>query len=196
MNKLETLKSQLKRGQVYRRADVSKWSTAVDRHLKALVEEGTLKKLSPGVYYYPKQTAFGEAPADEMTLVRTFLKDDRFLLTSPNLYNSLGVGTTQLYNSKLVYNHKRHGDFKLGNRMFSFRIKPHFPSRLSQEFLLVDLVNHLDQLAEEPQMVLDKVLQKAKTMNSAKMKKSLKDYGNEKTKRLLLPALEASEQNV
>src|SRR5574343_476497 len=196
MNKLETLKSQLKRGQVYRRADFTNWSTAVDRHLKALVEEGTLKKVSPGVYYYPKQTVFGEAPADEMTLVRTFLKDDRFLLTTPNLYNSLGVGTTQLYNSKVVYNHKRHGDFKLGNRTFSFRIKPHFPYKLSQEFLLVDLVNHLDQVAEEPHLVLENVRRKTSAMNRTKMKRTVKDYGTEKTKRLLLPALETAGQYI
>lgn len=193
MSKLEKLRSQMKRGQVYRRADIAKWSTAADRHLKALVEEGTLRKLSPGVYYYPRQTAFGEAPADEATLIRKFLKDDRFLLTSPNLYNSLGVGTTQLYNSKVVYNHKRHGDFQLGGRTFSFRIKPHFPLKASEAFLLVDLVNHLEQLAEEPQLVLDRVATKAKAMPVGSMKKALKAYGTERAKRLLMPVLESVE---
>jgi hypothetical protein len=37
----------------------------------------------------------------------------RFLLTSPNAYNTLGVGTTQLYDKTVVYNHKRHGHFML-----------------------------------------------------------------------------------
>ncbi|RYG31935.1 hypothetical protein EON81_21775, partial [bacterium] len=41
-------------------------------------------------------------------------QDNRFLVTSPNAYNTLGVGTTQLYNKKTVYNHKRHGNFTLG----------------------------------------------------------------------------------
>ena len=162
--------------------------------MKMLLEECTLRKLSPGVYYYPKQTVFGETPADELTLVRTFLKDERFLLTTPNLYNSLGLGTTQLYNSKVVYNHKRHGDFKLGNRVFSFRIKPHFPLQVSQEFLLVDLVNHIDQIAEDPQMVLQNAFNKARTMNKVKMKKAVKEYGTEKTKRLLLSELDSKEQ--
>lgn len=89
MNKLGSLKANLKRGHVYRRTDLAKWSNAVDRHIQQLLLEGTLKKVSPGVYYYPKQTAFGDAPPDENTLVRTFLKDDRFLITSPNVYNSL-----------------------------------------------------------------------------------------------------------
>lgn len=194
MTTLERLKSNLIRGQVYRRADLAHWSKAVDRHVAELLSEGTLKKVSPGVYYYPKQTAFGDAPADEEALVKSFLKDDRFLVTSPNAYNSLGVGTTQLYNKRVVYNHKRHGEFKLGNRNFSFHMKPHFPKKLTTEFLLVDLVNNLDNLAEEPQLVLEKVKDKMKTMNPAKLRKSLYEYGSVKAKKLLSPILENNEQ--
>ena len=70
---------------------------------------------------------FGKAPAQDDELVATFLKDDRFLLASPNAYNSLGVGTTQLYDKTVVYNHKRHGEYALGGRKFDFRVKPAFP---------------------------------------------------------------------
>jgi hypothetical protein len=34
------------------------------------------------------------------------------------------VGTTQLYDKTVVYNHKRHGNFSLGGRKFDFRVKP------------------------------------------------------------------------
>src|SRR5258707_6014553 len=112
------------------------------------LDDGTLKKLSQGLYYFPEKSAFGYAPPEEETLVRSFLKDDRFLLASPNAYNSLGVGTTQLYDKTVVYNHKRHGRYALGGRVFDFRMKPAFPRRLSREVLLVDLVNNLDRLAE------------------------------------------------
>src|SRR6266567_8389334 len=50
---------------------------------------------------------------------------------APNAYNSLGVGTTQLYDKTVVYNHKRHGPVSLGGRVFDFRVKPSFPRRLS-----------------------------------------------------------------
>lgn len=102
MNKLQELKKHLKRGKVYRRADFSKWSKSVDRHLDELVQEGTLEKLSQGLYCYPEVTVFGEAPPEEDVLVRSFLKDKRFLVTSLTAYTSLGVGTTQLYNSETV----------------------------------------------------------------------------------------------
>ena len=126
MTKLEEFKTQLKPGQAYRRADLARWSTSVDRHIRQLVESGVLKKLSGGLYIYPKETAFGPAPANDKDIVSAFLKDDRFLLASPNAYNSLGVGTTQLYDMTIVYNHKRHGEFQLGGRKYAFRVKPCF----------------------------------------------------------------------
>ena len=89
------------------------------------------------------------------------MKDDRFLLASPNAYNGLGVGTTQLYDKTVVYNHKRHGSFSLGGRTFEFRVKPSFPKELSKEFLLVDLVNNLDRLAETKEEVLARVTAQA-----------------------------------
>ena len=171
---------------------MSKWSKSVDRHLDELVQEGTLQKLSQGLYYYPEVTVFGETPPEEEEeVVRSFLKDKRFLLTSLNAYNTLGVGTTQLYNSKTVYNHKRHGDFNLGGMTFSFRVKPHFPLKATPEFLLVDLLNNLDQLAEDPKEVVSKVRLKAKTMDVKKLKKSLQEYGSVKAKKMLEPVIAA-----
>jgi len=190
MNTLNTLKKHLKRGNVYRRADLERWSTAVDRHLGQLVEDGTLQKLSHGLYYYPKESVFGPTPPDEANLVRSFLKDDDFLITSPNAYNSLGVGTTQLYNKRVVYNHKRHGEFELGGRKFFFHSKPKFPKKITQEFLLVDLVNNLDSLAEDKTEVMQQVLDKAKKMELKKIKRNVSEYGNVRTKKLLSPILE------
>ena len=192
MSKLEELKKHLKRGQVYRRDELAQWSKSIDRHLSALVSDGMLLKLSQGVYYYPKETVFGQTPPEEEVLVRTFLKDDRFLLTSPNLYNSLGVGTTQLYNIRTVYNHKRHGEFMLGNRKFDFQVKPHFPGKATPEFLMVDLVNNLDKLAEDRQAVLKNVLNKARSMDQKKLKQSVNTYGNARAKKIFEPVLQFS----
>lgn len=194
MTKLSELKKHLKRGKVYRRADLTEWSKSVDRHLEALLEDGTLQKLSQGLYYFPKETAFGTSPPEEKVLVRSFLNDDRFLLTSPNAYNSLGLGTTQLYNKRTVYNHKRHGEFQLGNRKFSFRIKPHFPKKVTQEFLLVDLVNNLATLAEDHQEVLKNISSKIPTMDAKRLERSVSEYGNTKAKKILLSLMNKTEQ--
>ena len=61
MSKLDELRGQLKEGKVYRRADLARWSNAVDRQLGLLVKDGTLEKLSQGMYYVPRKTVFGAA---------------------------------------------------------------------------------------------------------------------------------------
>jgi len=189
MSKLDEVKKHLRPGQVYRRAELARWSNAVDRHLKQLLEDGVLTKLSGGLYYCPKKTAFGEAPVEDDKLVEAFLKDNRFLLTSPNAYNALGVGTTQLYNETVVYNHKRHGRFKLGKRVFDFRLKPHFPKSLSQEFLLVDLVNNLDRLAENQVKVLNRVKKKVASADQRGLSKAVRDYGGVRARKFFAEAL-------
>ncbi|MEA2891937.1 MAG: hypothetical protein QOI05_2730 [Bradyrhizobium sp.] len=193
MTKLDDLKARLKRGEVYRREDLAKWSTSVDRHLKQLVESGVLTKLSGGVYAVPKRTAFGKAPPEEKDVIAAFLKDDRFLLASPNAYNSIGVGTTQLYDRTIVYNRKRHGDFVLGNRKFAFRVKPYFPRALTKEFLLVDLVNNVDQLAETKSEVLERVKQRALSMDGRRLRRAVRDYGSARTKKFFERALKPDE---
>jgi hypothetical protein len=190
MSRLQQLKNQLKPGEVYRRTELANWSKSVDRHLDELVQEGTLQKLSQGLYYFPKESVFGKTPPDENMLVQSFLKDHRFLLTSPNAYNSLGVGTTQLYNVRTVYNHKRHGEFILGNQTFHFRIKPHFPKKVTDDFLLVDLVNNLEKLAEDKADVFKKVSAKVQLMDRKKMKHSVAEYGSVKTKKFFAPLLQ------
>lgn len=195
MSKLSEFKKQLKPGAVYRRSELTAFSNAVDRHLMELVHEGTLQKLSAGLYYYPNVSVFGNVPPEEESLVRSFLKDDDFLVTSPNDYNSLGVGTTQLYNKKVVYNHKRHGEFKLGGKTYFFHSKHRFPRKVTPEFLLVDLVNNLDMLAEDQEVILKNVSRKIKTMDFKKLLKTLKEFGGVKTKSLLTPLLLKSDGN-
>ena len=189
MSAVNKLKRHLRQGQVYRRADLLPWSNAVDRHLKQLVEEGTLTKLSGGLYYCPKHTNFGAAPAGEEKLVEAFLKDHRFLLTSPNAYNALGVGSTQIYNETIVYNHKRHGLFTLGKRTFNFRMKPHFPAKLSREFLLVDLVDNLNRLAEHKPSMLEGVKKQVQSADHKALKKAVREYGGSKARKFFEPLL-------
>jgi uroporphyrinogen-III synthase len=180
---LEELKRHLRPGRVYRREDFLPWSRSVDRHLKALTTAATLQKLRNGLYYFPRKFEFGEAPADERELVRAFLKTDNFVVTSPNAYNQLGLGTTQIYNKRVVYNQKRHGIFSLGNRILTFERRYNVPKQLSPEFLLVDLVNELDHLAADRDAVLFRVGKKAKEMDAKKLARAVSLYGKYSTRK-------------
>lgn len=183
MKRLDQLRKHLKPGTVYRRSDLLKWSKSVDRHARELVDTGVLKKLRTGLYYYPKESVFGEVPANDKKLVERFLKDDAFLLTSPNAYNTLGLGTTQLYNTQVVYNYKRHGIYELGGRKFDFRRKYQFPKKVTEEFLLVDFMNNLKSLAEDQEYLRTKVREKVKHMESKKLKQAVKKYANSASKK-------------
>lgn len=192
MSALTELKRHLRPGQVYRRKDLLRWSNAVDRHVRQLVDEGRLEKVAAGVYMAPRKTRFGAAPAKPEKLVKSFLGDDRFLVVSPSAFNGLGVGTTQLHNEPVVYNHKRHGRFKLDGRVYDFRMRSSVPRLLSKEVLLVDLLHNLDRLPEDKSAVLPRALAKAREMDRGRLARAVKEFGSARAERLLAPVFEAA----
>lgn len=182
---LNNLAGVVRSGKVYRREDLLASSNSIDRHLRELLDNGSLKKLAQGLYYAPRESAFGFLPPDDSELVSAFLRDDHFLIFSPSSYNSLGLGTTQLYNTTIVYNHKRHGRFTFGNRTFDFRVKPRFPEKLTEEFLLVDLLNNLNDLAEDKSAILDLAKRKLSKLTRA-LNSALNAYASVATKKLIM----------
>jgi len=174
-------------GKVYRREDLAPYSTSVDRELQQLVATGRLTKAAQGLYYAPRKSVFGNAPPSEESLLAAFLKDKNFLSFNPSVYNSLRLGTTQLYNKTVVYNHKRHGVFELDRRRYEFRMKPRFPrpNQVTPEYLLVDMLNNLEELAEDRESVLSAAQRKLATFDQQKLQKSLEQYGSAATKRLM-----------
>ena len=183
---VNNLDESLRTGKVYRREELLASSNSIDRHLRELLEQGRLTKLAQGLYYVPRTSAFGQLPPDDRELVGAFLRDDHFLIFSPSSYNSLGLGTTQLYNTTLVYNHKRHGCFTFGNRTFEFRVKPRFPDKLTEEFLFVDLLNNVNTLAEDKVATLNLAQRKKSTLDKGKFTRALQTYASVATKKLVM----------
>ena len=183
MTMLQQFRTHLKPGTVYRREELQSFSSSLDRVLKHLVKERLLEKAGAGLYYRPKKSVFGATPPGDRALVEAFLKSKDFLLLSPNLYNSLGVGTTQLYNRNVVYNRTRRGLFVLAGKRFEFQVKPRFPKTLSEEFLLVDLMNNLKTLAEDREQVADNAKRLAPTLNRDQLLKAARAYGKVGTRR-------------
>jgi hypothetical protein len=178
------LSTQLEEGKVYRRESLSRFSKSVDRDLLILVASGKLEKVAPGMYVKPRQSRFGALPPEDRELVQQFLKDDRYLLYSWNDYNSLGLGLTQLYMHTVVYNYKRHGKFKLAGKAFDFRRPTNgFPKVLTQEFLLVDLVNNLKYLAESSSAVKAAIKRNFKKFDADKVEQLANLYGKVATKK-------------
>jgi hypothetical protein len=168
----------LRSGQIYRRSELSNYSTAIDREIAQLLAAGCLGKLAQGLYYVPIKSVFGPLPPSIEESIAAFLNTRNFLLFSPSLYNAVGLGTIQFYNSIWIYNHKRHGIFKVGNLEYDFQIKRRFPKKITTEFLFVDMINNIDELAEDRNTVLTKAHERVKTMDMPKLRHAIKQYAN------------------
>ena len=182
---MNTLFQHINQGEVYRRSDLEYYSTAIDRHLAQLTKNGILVKLNQGLYYAPKQSKFGVVPPDDHLLVERFLKDEDFILVSPNTFNTLGLGLTQLYNTMWVYNNKRNGEFTLNGKTFEFKIKNAFPQKVDREYLLVELLNNLESLAEDKTNIADKLTKNVLSFNIDALMKATQQYGNGTAKRII-----------
>ena len=182
---MNTLFKHINQGEVYRRSDLEYYSTAIDRQLAQLIKGGKLVKLNQGLYYAPMQSKFGVVPPDDHLLVERFLKDEDFLLISPNAFNTLGLGLTQLYNTMWVYNHKRKGEFILNGKSFNFKLKNSFPQKITREYLLVDLLNNFESLAEDKKNIVDKLTRNVLSFNMDTLMKATQQYGNGTAKRII-----------
>jgi len=81
--------------------------------------------------------------------------------------------------------------FTLGGRKYDFRVKPRFPRRLSDEFLFVDALNNLGELAEDEAAVLARARQRAREMDGRKLMRALEQFGLVATRKRVMGWLDA-----
>lgn len=83
---------------------------AAAKAIERLIEKGTIKRISTGVFYKPKQTAFGELKPNEEEILKSYLFENGkriAYITGTSLYNRMGL-TTQIPNSiKIASRDKR-----------------------------------------------------------------------------------------
>ena len=132
-------------GRVYRTEDLRRWGKNPSRLAERLVREGVLRRLARGLFVRPKRGRFGEVPPSDEALLRAFLKGEPFLLTGPERWNALGLGSTAVFSRRLVYNTKRSGEFDLGGSKFLLRRVP-FPRSPSAEWFVVDLIENRERV--------------------------------------------------
>ncbi len=185
MNSLVKMKKKLKPRATYRRRDFINLSNNVDRNLKTLVSTKSLVKIKNGLYMCPEETPFGKALPEENQLLKTFLKDDRFVVYDLNQFNSLGLGLTQLHNKRVVFNRKRHGEFQFNRRTYYFHRWREAPKMLSKEFLYVEFLNRFSKLAEDNKKNEKLLKKQIRQLDQTKLQKIVNRYGKESTKKKL-----------
>jgi hypothetical protein len=95
---------------------------AASKAISRLAADGTIRRAKRGIYYKPRQSAFGEVkPREEVLLSRYLFDNNRQIayITGIRLYNRLGL-TTQVPNSVHVASAEKQIKGKVGNLL----IKP------------------------------------------------------------------------
>jgi len=159
---------------------------SVDRALRELVNSGKLRKLKPSLYYLPRESRWGAVPATLENLVSTFLKSTNYLMLTSADYNSLGLVLNQLWNEVRIYNNKRHKKLKLANYNCVFQ-RPNngFSAKITKEFILVDLLNNINDVGEDPDVLKGRVIKNINKFDAKKLKKLSVQYGKVGTKKII-----------
>lgn len=138
---MSNLEPTLRPGHVYRTADLLVWGANPTRLAKNLVDKGLLQPLAQGLFVHPRRGRFGTVPPTDKEVLRSFLRGTPFVITGPERWNALGLGTTAMFAVTLVYNVKRSGEFTLGGRRYLLR-RVRFPRRPTPEWYAVDLIEN------------------------------------------------------
>lgn len=180
-------------GRVYRTRELEQWSANAPRLAQRLVRDGLLVQLAHGLFAAPRRSRFGEVPPTDEALLRAFLEDGPFVFTGPERWNALGLGTTAVFATPLVYNTKRSGRFTFGTRQFRLR-RVAFPETPSPEWFVVDLFENAEQAATTPEELrnpLEAALRAGK-FNREHLASTSTRYGSRRTQALVNAALGAS----
>ena len=181
-------------GRVFRTRDLASLSANPTRMAKRWVDEGLCTRLRPGLYAVAEMTRFGPAPPDRRGLLRAFLDGDDFVITGPPVWNSLGLGSTQMFAHPLIYNRKRSGLFSLGGRTFDLR-RVQFPDHPTLDWFGVDLLENLASVCldrSETAAILAARLAEG-AFNPEALAGMAAEYGTKATQALVRHAVEASQ---
>ncbi len=184
----------LARGKVYRTEDFTRYDSNPTRWASKQVKQGRLRRLRHGLYHVPRKGAFGEVPPSEDELLKAYFRKRRYLRTGPMVWNGLGLGTTAVEATPLVYNTTRTGEVDLGGRRFELR-RVRFPRKPDKEYFVVDLLENADRAGVDRKRVglaLARALSKGRFDERCLLERG-REYGTQGTQRLIEEALSRAD---
>jgi hypothetical protein len=178
-------------GRVYRTREFVKWTANPTRLAKRLVASGVLQPLAQGLFLHPRMSRFGAVPPSDDEVMRAFLEDAPFQFTGPDQWNALGLGTTAVFPTRLVYNTKRSGEFDLGGRKFLLR-RVAFPKHPHPEWFVIDLLEHHEMAGVSLDTVKEALVRalEARRFDADELRAAARGYGSRSTQSLVEEAAE------
>ncbi|HEX3852933.1 MAG TPA: hypothetical protein VHW01_18350 [Polyangiaceae bacterium] len=167
-------------GRVYRTRELGTSNPA--RLAKSLVKHGKLQKLRNGLFAAPKPSKFGSVPPGDEALMHAYLGGDEFVFTGPEKWNALGLGTTAMFASTVVYNRKRTAEPVLSGRRFRLR-RVSFPQEATPEWFVVDLFENAPSVGASLDDLVKRLAAALRDTRFApdKLKAVAAEYGTKKT---------------
>lgn len=177
----KNVEEKLEPGKVYRREDLVCDLVFTDHRIRQLVAQGSLEKITQGLYHYRGPSPRSYSPLTSKSLLEGFLGIDDFLLLPWQEYLTLGLKLTPKFDMHLVYNRKRHGIFRLGEVTFDIRRRSRYPGQTTPEFLLIDLLNNTDFFIEETSTIQRDARALIHKFDAGALLKMAQDYGKVST---------------
>ena len=177
-------------GHVYRTRDLMRWGRNASRLARRLLDENRLERLGHGLFTHPRRGRFGTVPPTDEALLRAFLNGKRFVFTGPDRWNPLGLGTTAVHPTPLVYNTKRSGTFEIGGRSFRLR-RVAFPKRPSPEWFVVDLFENAEAAGTSREELTDALTRALRrhVFDPQRLREMAAHYGTKATAKRIETAL-------
>lgn len=125
--------------------------------------------------------------------MRAFLDGAPFVLTGPERWDALGLGTSASFAAQLVYNTKRSGEFQLGWRRYLLR-RVALTKQPSPEWFVVDLFQHAEQAAadrDDLTRALGEALRRG-PFDADRLRTFAQEYGSRDTQRRVEEALDTA----
>ena len=177
-------------GRVYRTADLKRWGKNPTRTAERLVSSGKLRRLRHGLYYHPQPSKWGIVPPSRDEVLRAVLSDTPFVVTGSGVWNALGLGSTAVFATPLVYNGKLSGEATIDVFRFAFR-RVRFPAAVNTEWCVVDLIQNRDMAgldAPTLRQTLGAALMEGR-FDAARLQQMAVEYGTRETQAIVTDAI-------
>jgi hypothetical protein len=180
-------------GTVYRTDAFRKYGKNPTRLAVRLVHEGRLEKLRNGLYYAPRMSRFGAVPPSDVELLKGFFGKHPFLVTGSSVWNSLGLGSTAVATTQLVYNRQRTESLEVAGRHFDLR-RVRFPQRgVDLEYYVVDLLENAELAVVESGVLAENLTRAVGSgrFDGSRLLATAVQFGSQRTQRAVAQAIAA-----
>lgn len=162
-------------GEIISYRDFSDFKSAqvVAKALSRLAKQGSIKRLSKGKYYIPKETKYGTLGPSESQLIESLLKDDPgSYISGVAAYNQLGL-TTQVPAEITIVGSRFDRAKQVGKLKIRFE-RSSFPLS-TENAALFPLMDAIQDIKKIPDSNIDESLKVLKTKLTALSRKGIQD---------------------